>query len=83
MSAAEVEPWAAMRDASWYARPNTRSDKAIHVAGRTVSEGVMSRCGRSLLDDGLTWPLTDAPADARCRSNGCRQAWPTTDGVTR
>lgn len=79
---AAAQPWAATRDASWYPRPNTRSPKRAHVSGRTVREGVMSRCGRSLLDDGTSWPLADVPATARCQSRGCREAWPTTTTTT-
>jgi hypothetical protein len=71
------EPWAATRDASWYNRPDVHSDKAVHMAGRTVLEGVMSACGRSILDEDSTWRPADVPAGLRCRSNGCRQAWPT------
>lgn len=71
------EPWAALRDASWYDRPETRTDKQVHVSGRTIREGTMSRCGRSILDEeGLVWDPADVPQHARCRSNGCRQAWP-------
>lgn len=71
------EPWAAQRDASWYDRPNVRSDKVIHVSGRTVLQGVMSACGRSLLNDDLVWEPADVSPGLRCRSNGCRQKWPT------
>ncbi|MFI6444669.1 hypothetical protein [Kitasatospora sp. NPDC050543] len=72
-------PWAATRDASWYARPDVRSVKAVHMNGRQVREGVMSACGRSLLDDGSHWTPDDVPAALRCQSNGCRQAWPTNE----
>lgn len=77
-TAAVEESWAATRDASWYERPDVHSDKQVHMAGRTSArgEGVMSRCGRSMLDDGLTWKPEDVPAGLRCRANGCRQAWP-------
>jgi hypothetical protein len=71
---ADEEPWAATRDASWYDRPNVRSDKAVHV-GRPDG---WSRCGRSFLDDGSTWAPEDVPEHIQCRANGCRQAWPTT-----
>lgn len=77
------EPWAATRDASWYNRPNVRSNKVVHMSGRTVREGVMSKCGRSILDDGLTWIPEDVPEHIRCRGNGCRQAWPTNGGDKR
>jgi len=69
------EPWAACRDASWYDRPNVRSDKAVHMSGRAVPEGVMSRCGRSLLNDDLIWAPEGVSEHLRCRSNGCRQAF--------
>lgn len=68
------EPWAAQRDASWYSRPDVRTDKVVHV-GRPDS---MSKCGRSFLDDYMTWDPAEVSEDLRCRSNGCRQAWPTT-----
>jgi hypothetical protein len=73
---AAEEPWAATRDASWYSRPDVHSDKAVHMAGRKIREGTLSCCGRSVLDDGLTWIPEDVPEHIRCRSNGCRQAWP-------
>ena len=73
---AAEEPWAATRDASWYDRPDVHSDKAVHMAGRTVLQGVMSKCGRSILDEGAVWTPADVPDYLRCRSNGCRQAWP-------
>lgn len=70
------EPWAAGRDASWYNRPDVRSVKALHVAGRSGREGYYSRCGRSVLDHTLTFTLDEVPPGLRCQSNGCRQAWP-------
>lgn len=75
----DTDLWAATRDASWYDRPNVHTDKQVHVSGRPAprGEGTMSRCGRSLLDDGLVWDPAAVPEHARCRSNGCRQAWPT------
>lgn len=78
MSAAETVDWAAMRDASWYDRPDVSSDKKVHLNGRVTEEDVMSRCGRSILDDdGLTWAPAEVAAHLRCRSNGCRQGWPS------
>ena len=68
--------WAAGRDASWYRSPDVRSHKVVHMAGGPCREGVLSRCGRSVLDQGLTWIPKDVPEHIRCRSNGCRQAWP-------
>jgi hypothetical protein len=72
------EPWAATRGASWYERPDTHSGKQVHMAGRKAPrhEGVMSKCGRSILDEGSTWRPADVPQHLRCQSNGCRQAWP-------
>ncbi|MFJ8437648.1 hypothetical protein [Kitasatospora griseola] len=70
------EPWAAQRDASWYSRPDVRTVKALHVAGREGREGFYSRCGRSVLNDNECWDLAEVPPGLRCRSNGCRQAWP-------
>jgi hypothetical protein len=67
------EPWAAQRAADWYDRPDTRTDKAVHV-GR--ADG-WSRCGRSFLSEDLAWDPAEVSEDLRCRSNGCRQAWPT------
>ncbi|MFE5090625.1 hypothetical protein ACFRCI_09515 [Streptomyces sp. NPDC056638] len=83
---AAEDPWAATRDASWYERPNVHSDKQVHMAGRMAPrrEGVMSRCGRSILDENSSWQPETVPAWLRCRSNGCRQAWPTaTEEPTR
>ena len=67
------DAWAATRDASWYDRPDVRTAKVVHV-GRPNS---WSKCGRSFLDDYTTWAPKDVPEHIRCRSNGCRQAWPT------
>lgn len=75
MSAVD-DSWAAGRDASWYSQPDVRSAKVVHLAGRSCREGVLSRCGRSVLDRGLTWIPEHVPEHIRCRSNGCRQAWP-------
>lgn len=77
LAAERQEPWAAQRDASWYERPDVYSDKVIHVAGKSCLYGVMSRCGRSVLNKDLVWALEGVPAGRRCRSHGCRQAWPT------
>jgi hypothetical protein len=68
-------PWAAGRDASWYRRPDVHSFKVVHMAGRSVREGVLSRCGRSVLDRGLTWIPEQVPEHIRCKGAGCRQAW--------
>ena len=73
----DTEPWAASRDASWYSRPNVHAATVLHMAGSPGYGGTMSRCGRSVLDHTNPWRPTDAPARLRCRSNGCRQAWPT------
>lgn len=75
--AEQQEPWAARRDASWYERPNTTSDKVVHV-GRPDE---WSRCGRSFLSLDLIWDPADVPEGLRCRSNGCRQAWPQEGGA--
>jgi hypothetical protein len=72
----DEEPWAAQRDASWYGRPDVRSFKMTHVAGQPIREGIASRCGRSVLNEDMTWALSEVPVRARCRANGCRQAWP-------
>ena len=66
------EPWAGLRDASWYDHPNVTTGKRVHIAG----PGGMSRCGRSFLDDLSKWEPEAVPVTERCRSNGCRQAWP-------
>jgi hypothetical protein len=70
-----AQPWAATRDASWYDRPDVRSDKVVHMAGRTIAYGTASRCGRSVLDDDSTWIPENVPQRFRCRASGCRQAW--------
>jgi len=77
------EPWAAQRDASWYNRPDVHSVKALHVAGKPCREGILSRCGRSVLNRDDYWDLDEVPPGLRCRSNGCRQAWPTTARTTQ
>lgn len=72
------ELWAATRDASWYSRPNIRHANVLHLAGKPGREGRLSRCGRSVLDSTNPWEPAEVPVRLRCRSNGCRQAWPTT-----
>jgi hypothetical protein len=64
---------AATRDASWYARPNTRSLKAWHLLG----EGGRSLCGLPALDVENSMPAEDVSEDGRCRRSGCVQWWPT------
>ncbi|MDI9885339.1 hypothetical protein QMZ92_13275 [Streptomyces sp. HNM0645] len=74
-TAPTLQPWAAGRDASWYSRPNVRSRKVVHMAGDPIREGTASRCGRSVLDDSLTWIPEQVPEHLRCHRSGCRQAW--------
>ncbi|MEU8525291.1 hypothetical protein AB0C77_06760 [Streptomyces sp. NPDC048629] len=71
----EPAPWAAGRDASWYAQPDVHSHKVVHMAGQPIREGIASRCGRSVLDQTGTWIPEHVPQHIRCRSNGCRQAF--------
>lgn len=72
-------PWAATRDASVWDRPDVRTAKRVHV-GRTDhprEPGLpVARCRLVLLDENATWDPADVPEHARCRRNGCRQAWP-------
>lgn len=65
---------ASPRDASWYAQPNVRSVKMIHVV---ADDGLSSRCGNPMLDvDGHLFPAAEVPERRRCQRSGCRQAWP-------
>ena len=80
MTTPAEEAWAASRDASWYARPNVHAHTVVHMAGRPGREGTMSRCGRSVLDHTNPWVPAAVPAHIRCRSAGCRQAWPALIG---
>lgn len=79
---------AAPRDASVWARPNTRSKKVAHVAinvesvGSTFYEGEEfhgeAACdpSRVVLDMNMRSPAEDMPEDARCRRRGCASRWP-------
>lgn len=62
---------AALRDANWYARPNTRTPKRYHV----VAQGERPACGALML---LCEPM-DAERVAviqRCQRPGCKGRWP-------
>ena len=83
--------WAASRDASVWARPDTRSRKKVHVAinvtdiGRN-QWGQNERHGeaacdpdRVVLDMSVASVAAEIPGDRRCRRPGCAARWPTRD----
>lgn len=61
----------ARRDASFYARPNTRSAKVCHV----VVGDSRAACGVPLLLD-VEEDARDVPQPSRCRRRGCAERWP-------
>ncbi|MFV3377370.1 hypothetical protein ACNE9Y_24880 [Pseudomonas sp. NY11226] len=61
---------AALRDASWFARPNVRTPKRWHV----LDDAGKPACGLvTILDDPM--PAERVPVDCRCQRSGCRQRW--------
>lgn len=63
---------AALRDASWFNRPNTRTPKRWHVLNAAGNPA----CGLvTMLDDPI---LADSvPIECRCQRAGCKGRWPT------
>lgn len=63
----------ALRDASWYNRPNTRSIKVYHV----VVEDYVPACNttRVLLDEHSETSVAGAHYGLRCRRRACRKLW--------
>lgn len=62
---------AALRDANWYARPNTRTPKRYHV----VAQDDRPACGAPML---LCEPIEAERVDVilRCQRPGCKGRWP-------
>lgn len=79
---------AAPRDASAYARPNTRSAKKAHIAVNVESIGTSFYGGeefhgeaacapsRTPLDMHAQGKAEEVPEHARCRRLGCASRWP-------
>lgn len=64
---------AAMRDASWWNRPDTTSSKRYHVL---ADDGETPLCGtRMVVNDDTRMPARDVEPWMRCLANGCRQAF--------
>lgn len=73
---------AAMRDASWYARPGRAA--VFHVAMRVGDDTWMPACNQRATEPGMRGvildegTLTDAGGiseSSRCRRGGCRKRW--------
>ena len=61
---------AALRDASWYKRPDTRAPKRYHI----VAEGGGPACG-SIMILGDREQADRVPDLLRCKRPGCRSSW--------
>jgi len=72
---------AALRDASWYRRPNTASKPlTYHVLAGSLSEG-LGACGLLLvaldtMDRDATEAAETISPHNRCRRPGCKARWP-------
>lgn len=68
----EVAPvMAALRDASWWSNPDTRTPKRSHVLrvdGRAACGLVAAMCDPE--------PAENVPDWQRCKRPGCRETWP-------
>jgi hypothetical protein len=78
-----VEPYAyaALRDASWLSRPDTRTLKKWHVdRGNGVpacsNERSWSSRANPMLDETTRTPIADTAEPDRCQRPGCRVRWP-------
>jgi hypothetical protein len=64
---------AALRDASWFDRPDVRKPKRYHV---TDGHWFAFCCRWRPLDETTAVELGDVPAGLRCQRRGCRAHWP-------
>lgn len=62
---------AALRDASWFSRPNVRTPKRWHVLNAAGNPS----CGLVTLLD-VPMPAADVPDECRCQRAGCKDRWP-------
>lgn len=73
---------AALRDASWFDRPNVRTDKQVHIVvwSRQLGEAAACHPTRIILDvDGLVRDAAKIPDVARCRRGGCARLFAKAD----
>ncbi|GAB3161919.1 hypothetical protein [Amycolatopsis sp. cg9] len=77
---------AAPRDASSFARPDTRTTKVyhaseagqVHSSGQPLSSGyrlLSAVCSHQVLDDYSAVALEEAPEELRCRRPACARIW--------
>lgn len=67
--------YAAVRDASWWDRPNVRSPKKLHVNN---GDWMASCDSRIPLDESTASALSNVPLRLRCRRRGCAEHWEVT-----
>lgn len=65
---------AALRDASWFSRPNVTSIKRYHVIHSTEGTPLCGLQAVLCTEDSVDGK--DVPQALRCQRPGCRQAWP-------
>lgn len=75
---------AALRDASWFRRPNTRNKPLVfHVVAEPI-ERELSACGWPVVAREGERNLTDEAAaiapSYRCQRPGCKSRWPAYEG---
>lgn len=68
----------ALRDASWFNRPNTRSVKQYHAIGATPM--VAACCPWLPLADFTAQDVAEVPVTLRCRRAACKKLWKGSDG---
>jgi hypothetical protein len=77
---------AATRDASSFARPDTRTAKVyhaceagqVHSSGQPLSSGyrlLSAVCSQQVLDDNSAVALDQAPEHLRCQRAACARIW--------
>jgi hypothetical protein len=79
MTTAARPTHAAPRDASSFARPNTRTLKQYHVADEFTATIWSGACSGNPLDETLGRELADVPPGLRCQRPACRKHWPSTE----
>ena len=63
----------ALRDASWYNRPNTRSPKVYHVLADDLP--FFAVCSGAPLVEETECSVAAVPPGLRCRRRACRSRW--------
>lgn len=76
----DPQAFAALRDASWYDRPNVRSLKLLHMAHVEIADSgsrfMYAACNGMPLDEASVWAAHEVPPGLRCGRPGCRVRWP-------